>query len=482
MLVGAGVYGLICSFPRAVLNDGDTFTHILVGRWIIEHGAIPFQDPFTFTARGGTWVPHEWLAEIALGWIYGRLGWGGVVAATALAAAAAFALLTHALAAALGPRRGAIGAALALMLSVPHILARPHVLAWPLLVVWMAQVVRARDADRVPPLWLLPLMVLWANLHAGFIVGLGFAALLAAEATLAAPSSERLSVMRRWCTFIALAAASALISPNGLDQYLLTVRLLGMGYATSVISEWHGADFSTFQPVFVWIALAILGGFMSGLRLPWPRLAMLLLLLYEALGHVRHMDLLAFIAPLLVAAPLATRPGSGITQAGRVDGADPGRRRPRGFAALATVFVAVAVGFAATVRAFDRHGLRPPGAVAPVAALEAVRAAGLTGNVLNSLRFGGYLAFIGIPPFIDGRADLFGDSFIQNFHQAITGETDGLPKLLDDRRIAWAILEPQTPAIAVLAHLPAWERIHADRYAVVFRRKQPVEPRPQLGS
>lgn len=174
-----------------LLNDGDTLSHIVIGRWIIENRALPIYDPFSYTFSGGISVPHEWLAEMFFAAVYGWLSWGGVVAATALAIAAAFALLAGALQSALGPRRALIGAALAFLLTEPHLLARPHVLALPLLVIWMAAVIRARDAGRVPSLALLPVMTLWCNLHGGFVVGLLFAGLLAAEAVLQAPAAAR---------------------------------------------------------------------------------------------------------------------------------------------------------------------------------------------------------------------------------------------------------------------------------------------------
>jgi hypothetical protein len=75
------------------------------------------------------------------------------------AIATAFALLTRALQSSLGPRRAAIGAALA-----PNLLARPHVLALPLLVLWMVAVIRAHDEGRVASFALLPVMSLWCNL------------------------------------------------------------------------------------------------------------------------------------------------------------------------------------------------------------------------------------------------------------------------------------------------------------------------------
>lgn len=182
LLVGLGVYFVAVIGARALLNDGDTLSHIAIGRWIIAHYAIPFDDRFSYTAQGHHWVPHEWLAEVILAGLYDWLGWGGVVAATGLAAATAFALLALALQRTLGPGPAAIGALAAFSLTEAHFLARPHALAWPLLVIWTDNIIAARDKGGLPSLALLPIMILWCNLHGGFAIGLGFAGLIAAEA------------------------------------------------------------------------------------------------------------------------------------------------------------------------------------------------------------------------------------------------------------------------------------------------------------
>lgn len=469
LLVGLGVCALCLSFPRGLLNDGDTLSHIVIGRWILDHGALPFNDPFSYKAHGQVWGPHEWLGEVIFAVLYGSLGWGGIVAGTALAAGAAFALLTGALQTSLGPRRAAIAAVLAVMLSESHLLARPHVLAWPLLIIWMAGIIQARDRGWYPSFLLLPIMVLWCNLHGGFVIGLAFAALLGTEATIASPRSERLWIVARWGTFVALAIASALLTPNGWHLLVLPIEMLRMSFASSSISEWHGADFTHFQLMEVWIALAVIGGFASGLRLPLTRIAMLLLLLHEALNHVRNQELLAFMGLLLVAGPLGAQLGKADLEAG------PGMRLGRwsaavGLAPFVLTSSVVGFGFWASALALNVQGLRPPEAVAPVAAVQAARAAGLTGPVFNSIRFGGYLMMEGIPTFVDGRADLFGDAFLARYAAATAGVGDGLPGLLDQYAVAWVLVEPQSPTATVVAHLPGWSRIYADPYAVIYRR------------
>ena len=471
LLVGLGAYTVAVASAFALLNDGDTLSHIVIGRWIVEHRAIPFHDPFTFTFPGGSWVPHEWLAEIVFAAVYDGLGWGGVIAATGLAIAAAFALLARALQRSLGPRRAAIGALLAFALTEPHLLARPHVLALPLLVAWMAGVIRARDEGAAPSFALLPVMILWCNLHGGFVVGLLFAGLLAAEAVLVAPASARWQTLRGWGVFLGLSTLAALVSPNGFDLFTLPLRMLRMSFAISALSEWHAADFQHFEPLEVWIALAILGGFSLGLRLPWTRTAMVLVLLHLALTHVRNQELLGIIGPLLIAAPLSAQLGSPVSA--RTGSA--GKRAARGltmvpFAAAVIAAVLIALGFLSTALALDRRGIGPREAVAPVLAVDAARAAGLTGHVLHSIRFGGYLMFVGIPTFIDGRADLFGDEFLACNAAASAGIGEALPGLLDHYAIAWTLFEPSSAAAVLLDHLPGWQRVYSDDYAVVHRR------------
>src|SRR5271155_3983389 len=70
--------------PRLLLNDADTYMHIAAGRWMSAHGALPFHDPFSHTYAGAPWVPHEWLAEIVLGGVFGLSGWTGIVLLTTL--------------------------------------------------------------------------------------------------------------------------------------------------------------------------------------------------------------------------------------------------------------------------------------------------------------------------------------------------------------------------------------------------------------
>src|SRR5215813_7521888 len=94
-LVVAGVYVLLTALAPRLLSDPDTYSHIALGRWILEHGAVPTTDPFSATLRGTHWVAFEWLSQVVFAMAHAAAGWTGVVAVTAVAMATALGLLTR---------------------------------------------------------------------------------------------------------------------------------------------------------------------------------------------------------------------------------------------------------------------------------------------------------------------------------------------------------------------------------------------------
>jgi hypothetical protein len=79
---------------------------------------------------------------------------------------------------------------------------------------------------------------------------------------------------------------------------------------------------------------------------------------------------------------------------------------------------------------------------------------------------------MGIPTFIDGRADMYGADFFRR--QRDIAE---LPSLLAHYDVAWTLHEPQNPDVVLLDHLPGWRRVYADALAVVHVRADRMPPR-----
>jgi hypothetical protein len=92
--------------------------------------------------------------------------------------------------------------------------------------------------------------------------------------------------------------------------------------------------------------------------------------------------------------------------------------------------------------------------------------------VLNDYNFGGYLIWRGIPPFIDGRVDMYGEAFVSAYLDAVSLRRPGaLDGLLTRHRIGWTLLDPGSPAAALLDRMPGWRRLYTDAIAVVHIRE-----------
>jgi hypothetical protein len=122
-----------------------------------------------------------------------------------------------------------------------------------------------------------------------------------------------------------------------------------------------------------------------------------------------------------------------------------------------------------------RSDVAPPAKITPASAVHALGSA-KHGAILNDYNFGGYLDFVGIAPFIDGRSELYGEAYLLRYDRAVN--LQNLPdfeKLLDEYRISATLLAPSTPAVALLDRSPGWQRLYADSVAVVHtRRTEPL--------
>jgi hypothetical protein len=441
-------------FAPQIFNDGDTYWHIRAGEWMLNHHAILRSDPFSYTAAGAPWNAQEWLAEIlmALAWRVGA--WNGLHILFGLATGGACFIVAAELRRRLDATSALLSCVLGLTCLAGSLLARPHLLALPLLAAWSAGLIRARDQDRAPSFWLLPLMLFWANLHASFMFGLALAAALGVEAVVENPA-RRIETARDWALFVFAAAVTALATPQGLNGLLFPLHLTAM-HGIAFIGEWQATRFETFTP-FEGALLATIFVFATrGIKMSPIRAAILLGLVYVALRHVRHQMLLGITAPLLLAKAFS-RTDSQVE-------ADRGRANP------ALLFCAFASFLVLLSLRLYLPASRSDDPASPIAALASVPQSLRQAPVLNDYSFGGYLIFQGVKPYIDSRADLFGDRFLDNYAAIIAPDRVTLAATIDRYRIRWTILSAGSPAVAVLDSLPGWHRLHTDTTAVVHVR------------
>jgi hypothetical protein len=427
---------------------------------MLDHFQVPHVDPFSYTHAGQPWVAHEWLSEVVMTLAYRLAGWTGIVVLFGLATALSMGLLMSRLARWLGPIALVDKAWLCIGCLREALSSRPHLLALALMIYWTGAMLDARAANRAPPLWLAGLLVLWANLHGSFVFGALVAAPLALEA-LVEGRRNPWPVVKSWGLFAAACLVAVLLTPNGLHALTYPFQIMTMKTLNGII-EWLPPDFRTMSEFQTAILVTLLVCLSRGVKVPFFRAVLVLFILHMALQHQRHMLVLALIAPLFLAEPI-----------GRSFGRTAPRRLgpPQAAAILFAVGVLVMTGVRAT-----NPVVRGDAVTTPQTALSHVPAALQAKPVLNTYSFGGYLIFRGIKPFIDGRADMYGDDFFSRDIKLMHGDQAEFDKTVKQYGLAWTVLQPREPLAKQMDGKPGWRRIYSDKWAVVHARVDALEP------
>jgi hypothetical protein len=172
LLVGAA---LICFAGHlvSIFESSDTAWLVKTGQLILSTGAIPQTDPFSWTKSGAPWVLYQWLFEATAGLIYqyGGLWWTGL--AGALCAGLVLFLLLPGFMFNARVKTPYVFGLLTLAMSNVWFWMRPQLASFLLIPVFMLMLERFRTKGFYNALWLLPpLMVLWANCHTFWFIGL----------------------------------------------------------------------------------------------------------------------------------------------------------------------------------------------------------------------------------------------------------------------------------------------------------------------
>ncbi|CAN5205115.1 hypothetical protein BH10PSE11_BH10PSE11_15460 [soil metagenome] len=469
-VLGACLFAGLLAMGNRMLADPDTYWQIVIGRWILDTGSFPRTDVFSFTMHGQPWISTQWLAQVCYAAAFSLAGWAGPVVLTAASIAGAFAILAWFVGRRLDPVAALILLMAAMAIASPHFLVRPHALAMPVMVAWVAGLIAAADRGETPSFWLLPLMILWANLHGSFIFGLFLIGAIALDAVLKVETPARVRLLLRWFVFGLMALAASCITPYGFDAILAARNILNLGAALSLITEWRPMDFSRVGAFEICLLLGLGTALLKRLTLPPMRIVLVLGLLHMALAHVRNAAVLALLLPIILAAPLAAQLGKRGDEAGS------------SFVWLQRIAVSVAavLMLAMTVYALAGNRYRPAGNVTPAAAL-AILKQNHAQRVFNDYDFGGYMIAQGMAPFIDGRTELYGEKFVVDHNAAREMRDPAIFfALLERYKIDATLLRRSAPAAQILNQVDGWRKIFIDDYVVVHVRdadaRHSVEP------
>jgi len=456
--------------------DPDMWWHLRTGRLILEEG-IPRSDPFSFTVPGKGWITHEWLSEVIMYCLYRAGGLIGLILAFGALVTATFWLL-------LRRCRGRPYLAVFLVLTAtlaaaPFWGVRPQVFNMLGAAIFVFMVEGYREGGYRRAIFLLPVLTaLWANLHSGYILGVVLLATYvtgegisrrlgwSAERSLDGPSNRRLVLVTL------LSALAAVLNPNGPALWTYPFSTLGSNAMQAYIQEWQSPNFH--QPIFwPFAALMALGLVAFVIAKKRPSLTDGLLFGGTAAAGLlssRHIPLYAIVATPVIARSLMD--GFQGTRLGYFLEEDPAARVSRPVSALNWILLVVFIFLAALWVTGQAQGNEA--AIAdryPVEAVDYLERSGLDQvRGYNSYNWGGYLIWRGLPVFVDGRADVYGDDFLLNYRRTFD-LTTRWREPLDAYDVAYILIEAGSPLSNLLSADAGWQQTYSDNIADVYVRE-----------
>lgn len=422
-LFGLATFSLIFVYHASPLALSDFWWHLNTGRWIWSHGALPVDDPFLFTspvpldARASMILRGYPLSQLLFFGVYSVAGAYGLLVLKSLLLTLFYFLVWNLL------RRSGLHSVLAcLAISVLPLLffrfdeLRPQVFSFifTLLLLQLIQQQLARARRGEPVRWhvaaLLPVtMLLWANLHPGYVIGIGMLLVYLASEWLGSKwlarhdltRSDRLpaGAFRRWAITVLAALALSFCNPGGVAALWVSFSEFS-GPFVQVIDEFMGTlrYFDYYGAAYIGygiVALAVIP--CVALAFKWRQLSpahIVLLAGFVAAGILSFRFSLLMVVMVLIFA-----------SAYFASALNRWALAARGWPLLILWCVATgalanaALGRTALSRAPLESGVLPAGAA------DYLRQARPSGNLYNPYEYGGYLSWQLYPQqaFIDQR-------------------------------------------------------------------------------
>jgi hypothetical protein len=469
--------GCLLIGSRMLNIDSDLGRHLVLGSHILETQSVPVRDILSFTMSGEPRPPYEWLAQILFAASNRLLGLDGVVLATSVAIATTF-FLTY-----LDARARSGTPLTAIMLTVwaaaassLHWLTRPHVFSFLCLALWLRLLERLRLGHK-QPVWQLPLlMLLWANLHGGFIVG--FLAWTAYVAGWIFERRRRQSSVDTGTALLhsgAMSLMASVVTPDlwhnwtavlqNNSTYVLARTAETMPVDLTATGSWPFLGFLGLATLLAW----------QGRRSTVPAHTFLLIGL-AALGVMMARNIPLFC---IGAVPiLATWSRQSIGAQSRFTFLEQHitmiESNLRNFF-WPPLVVSIAAGllvYQVVVAHRSIYAYSP--ALFPVQAADWLEEHPVGGHMFNELNWGGYLLYRLWPGqlvFIDSQTDFYGEQHVRDY-AVILDAAEGWEDELIKQGISFVVVPPYTPLADRLRMDSAWQVAYQDATAVILVRKQ----------
>jgi hypothetical protein len=511
-LLGVLVY---TTLSVRLLGDAGIGWHIRTGQLILATHTIPRVDPFSSTMAGQPWFAWEWLYDTLVGALERVAGFNAVVVFTALTIALTFSWTFRLL---LRRSTNLIVAVMLVLLAASaamiHFLARPHVVSWLFTVAWLWLLESSDksfdDPSALTPqheraVWVLPpLMLVWVNVHGGFLLGFALLGIywFSAEWECFRSGSDRfedalrkIRAGKRARDLAAVAGMSALatfVNPYGWRLHAHIYSYLSNRFLMDHIDEFqspnfHGVAQKCFAVLLLLTLLAVATRKNATSQIRVSEALIVLFAVYSGLYASRNIPVSALLLILVIGPRLSNglqafaetlkkrRVASSSTRSSstsfpaRMQAIDS---RLRGHlwpvaAVVLTCWVAFHAGQLGTTRLMDAHF---DSKRFPAGAVGYLEAHSLQGPIFAPDSWGGYFIYRLYPQTkvaIDDRHDFYGEALLKSYLKTMHVEP-GWEDFLQQHPVR-CIVVPKDSALAnILLEAPAWHMIYADKVTTAF--------------
>jgi hypothetical protein len=475
---------LLLSFSagKDLLGDVDTGYHIRAGEYIIDTFSIPRNDIFSFLSPPLPWTAHEWLSEVVMAIIYRALGLTGVVLFFSFIISMVYYLLYKIIKTNEDNLILTVFILLLILISSQiHWLARPHIFSLVLILVWYFMLDLYQYKQRNYLYLLPPLMLLWVNLHGGFLAGfllvgiylfgnvVKFITSQVAEKNNFKKKVKLLGLTTAVCLFVSL------INPFGYQILLFPFKLVSNKFIMDHVGEFLSPNFHEFMP-FKYLLLLMLAIFaISKRKINIIELLLILAFTNMSLYSVRYIPLFGIIsAPILLRQfrPILNQSDGRLAifikkrseSISATDASAKGYLWP----ALSVVLVVILAANGTIEFEFNAK-------TKPVAAVEFMKIENLQGNMFNNDEFGDYIIYDSWPKykvFVDGRSDMYGVDIMKEYLNVIRINPDW-NEIVNKYNFNWIIYNANSSLSMFLMERDDWKLIYADKVANIFVKNIP---------
>ncbi len=486
--------------PKAssALSDSDTGWHIRNGEHILQTKQWVYTDYFSHSGFGKPWFAWEWLADIVMALIHQSTGLNGIVVWANLTFAAVLALLFRWVT----QRGGNIFFCFTFTLvgglaASVHSLARPHLFTLLFTLIWymLMERIRTKQAGKLYWIWSLLLLV-WVNLHPGFVIGLILPVIFAVGSYLSAVCSreeairaEQWILSRRFAILALLSFLMSLLNPYGLDLYRhISESYFHSQFLSDHVNEWTSPDFhAPITKFYEFILLASLVVFaVSYRRLNFSEIGLVVFFTHLSLYSRRHIPLyVVIVMPLIMRhltecltaleseqfiKPWLRRKLEGFNTFSKgillFECQFKGLLIPCGTACILVV-LCLNRGYWAGEKVLDANF--DPSRF-PIRAAEFIESFKPKGKVFTTDSWGGFVIYRFHPRygvFIDGRSDMYGQRFIEQYLK-VRDLNYEWKEVLEEYRIEWILLPVHYGLATTLKELRGWKSVYDDQNAIIF--------------